>query len=436
MTAANAMKVAVVGAGWAGLAAAVAATQAGHQVSVFEAAPTLGGRARALHATLPDGTSVVLDNGQHLLIGAYTQTLDIMQRVGALSTELLLRRALSLPFADGSGLHTPDWAAQWIAPLDALAAIARARGWRWSDRLALLRAALAWRAAGFRCASDLTVAQLCHALPARVLQQLIEPLCVSALNTASEQASAQVFLRVLQDALFGVRGGSHLLLPRVDLGSLFPQCAVQWLQTHGAHVATGKRVRQLHWCNPGWRIGEQTFERVVWASDASNAARAMSECALGVPPALASALREWAALAADLRFEAIATVYLWGEGVRLDQPMLALYSTAQAPSQFVFDRGQLGGPTGLLAFVVSASAHDAAAVQAAVLQQAQDQLGLRNLQVVQTVVEKRATFACTPGLRRPAQTIAPGLLAAGDYVAGPYPATLEGAVRSGWSAGS
>jgi predicted NAD/FAD-dependent oxidoreductase len=65
-----------------------------------------------------------------------------------------------------------------------------------------------------------------------------------------------------------------------------------------------------------------------------------------------------------------------------------------------------------------------------VLAQGQAQLGLE-LELVQTIVEKRATFACTPGLQRPAALIAPGLLACGDYVAGPYPATLEGAVRSG-----
>ena len=66
--------------------------------------------------------------------------------------------------------------------------------------------------------------------------------------------------------------------------------------------------------------------------------------------------------------------------------------------------------------------------------QAADQLGLRDLQPVQTVVEKRATFACTPGLLRPPMAIAPGLWAAGDYIDGPYPATLEGAVRSGLAA--
>jgi hypothetical protein len=92
----------------------------------------------------------------------------------------------------------------------------------------------------------------------------------------------------------------------------------------------------------------------------------------------------------------------------------------------------------LLAFVVSASTGSREELQATVLSQAAVQLaplGLSDLKSVQTVVEKHATFACTPGLLRPAQSIAPGLLAAGDYVDGPYPATLEGAVRSGWAAG-
>ena len=119
--------------------------------------------------------------------------------------------------------------------------------------------------------------------------------------------------------------------------------------------------------------------------------------------------------------------------------MLALRNTPTAPAQFVFDRGQLSGPQGLLAFVVSASDKGREALQIAVMQQAYDQLtplGVPMLQPIQTVVEKQATFACTPALKRPSMHIAPGLMAAGDYVDGPYPATLEGAVRSGWAAGN
>ncbi|MEO5737228.1 MAG: desaturase, partial [Variovorax sp.] len=138
----------------------------------------------------------------------------------------------------------------------------------------------------------------------------------------------------------------------------------------------------------------------------------------------------WCAQARALRFEAITTVYLEG-GHRLPEPMLALRSTPDAPAQFVFDRGQLGGPAGLWAMVVSASSTERAALETQVCAQAGAQLGCRHPRVLQTVVEKRATFACTPGLERPPMQIAPGLSACGDYVEGPYPATLEGAVLSG-----
>jgi uncharacterized protein with NAD-binding domain and iron-sulfur cluster len=114
--------------------------------------------------------------------------------------------------------------------------------------------------------------------------------------------------------------------------------------------------------------------------------------------------------------------------------MIALRSGPDAPAQFAFDRGRLGGPADLLALVASACDGERATIERQVLQQARDQLGLRELQPIRTVVEKRATFACTPGLQRPGSAIAPGLWAAGDYIDGPYPATLEGAVRSGLQA--
>ncbi|KAF1045032.1 MAG: hypothetical protein GAK38_03258 [Xylophilus sp.] len=122
---------AVIGAGWAGIAAAVAAQQADDAVTLFEAARRPGGRARALPATLPDGREILLDNGQHILIGAYADTLALMRTVGVDPATALLRQPLSLRHADGGGLALPPWP----APLDLLAGIATARGWDWRDKL-------------------------------------------------------------------------------------------------------------------------------------------------------------------------------------------------------------------------------------------------------------------------------------------------------------
>lgn len=417
------MNVAVIGAGWAGLAAAIHALQAGHNVTVFEAGAHVGGRARALGS---DRAPIArLDNGQHILIGAYTETLRLMRVVGLQPSELLQELPLTLRFADGSGLRFPAWP----SPLDALAAMLRARGWPWAARTSLLRYALRWQRHNFACDTSWTVRRLCAGLHPIAWHGLIEPLCVAALNTPADQADAGVFLRVLHDALRGGRGSSHLLLPRVDLNTLFPDAAVRWLQQRGGQVCLSRRVTRLTPSQDRWLVDGTAFARVVLASDASNAALVLTESAQIAPPSIASDMSHWATMARALRYESIATVYAQADDASLPAPLLALRSSAQYPAQFVFDRGQLGGPRGLLAFVVSACQGERASVQAQVLQQARDQLSLA-LRPLQTVVEKRATFACTPGLHRPPTSICPGLLACGDYLAGPYPATLEGALRS------
>lgn len=427
------MRVAIIGAGWAGLSAAVHACQAGHGVTVFEASSTPGGRARALDITLADGQTTTVDNGQHILIGAYRATLDLMRTVGVDAETTLLRLPLVMQYPDGSGLRLPHWP----APLDALAGVLGAKGWSWRARASMLARSLRWQWQGFECAPHASVLDLCRGLHPQVLQTLIEPLCVSALNTPMERSSGQVFLRVLKDSLFGGQGASNLLLPRTDLGRLLPTAALAWLQSQGATVHLGRRVRSLQTTAAGWQVDEQPFDAVILATSASNAASALVECAKAASNSIATGIQAWCHTSTALQFEAIATVYTQTAGTRLPQPMLALPSDGAHPAQFVFDRGQLGGPHGLWAFVVSAATGEREALAQAVLAQAHQQLAPylagAPLQLLQTVVEKRATFACTPALQRPSEAIAPGLWACGDYVQGPYPATLEGAVRSGAS---
>ena len=169
------LKVAIIGAGWAGLAAAVTATQAGHHATVIEATHACGGRARALkglkNCTLPDGTPITLDNGQHILIGAYTDTLRLMRLVGVVPEQALLSLPMTLMFPDGLGLRFKNWS----TPLDALGGILGARGWSVADKWSLLRAALGWQLQGFGCAADLSVADLCRTLSPKIKAELIEP---------------------------------------------------------------------------------------------------------------------------------------------------------------------------------------------------------------------------------------------------------------------
>jgi len=416
------MKVAVVGAGWAGLAAAVRATQAGHAVTLFEMAAHPGGRARGVEV---DG--LALDNGQHILIGAYVRTLELMRCVGADVEGLLHRRPLELRYPDGRGLRTPPGPA-WLAfGLGVLGC----QGFGWRDKLALLHHAAGWALAGFRCAPEETVGQLCAGLPPAVRQLLIDPLCVAALNTAAAEASGSVLLRVLRDALFGGRGAADLLLPRRPLSALLPQPAAAWLQQHGATLKFGARVQEIAAAADHWQVDGERFDRVVLACSAAEAAR------LVATPAPA-----WSARAGALRYEPIVTVYLRCSGARLPSPMTALLEGPRAPAQFAFDHGALGATPGLFAFVVSGARAwvDAGldATAAAVLEQCArdfpDGTWPGPPSVVRVMAEKRATFRCTPGLDRPPALIAAGLLAAGDYVEGPYPATLEGAVRAGEAA--
>ena len=426
----TASSVAVIGAGWAGCAAAVQAQRLGHDVTLFEASRVAGGRARRV-AVMHNDQSLRLDNGQHILIGAYSETLKLMADLGIDVDKALLRMPLTLQFPDGSGLKLSNLP----APLDALAGILQARGWSWADKWWLLKTAAIWQLQNFQCAPQLSVADLCRNISPRVMTTLIEPLCVSALNTPADRASGQVFLRVLKDSLFAVSGGSNLLLPRTDLSALLPDAALAWLVAQGRQVRLGIRVTKItQQPDKRWKLLDVDaallgqFDSVILACPPHEATRLAR-----TTPAASS---DWLGLADGLQYEAIATVYAHSTDARLPQPMLALPSSSTQPAQFVFDRGQLDGPLGLLAFVVSASQQGTLEITSQVVAQAAEQLALTDLTVLQTVVEKRATFACTPNLERPGAQIAPGLLACGDYTQGPYPATLEGAVRSGLHAAS
>ncbi|MDK9712937.1 MAG: hydroxysqualene dehydroxylase HpnE [Sulfuritalea sp.] len=411
------MKVAIIGAGYAGMAAAVELAAAGRQVEVFEASRVLGGRARSVPI---EGFSV--DNGQHILVGAYSETLRLMRTVGADPDALLRRTPLRFEFPGEFLMKAP----RLPAPLHTVFALLLARGLDWREKWAAIRLMQGLKAGKFRIEPDITVTEWLdrNKTPSRQRRLLWEPLCIAALNTPAERASAQVLAKVLRDSLAGERSASDMLLPQVDLTALFPEPAATFIAQRGGAVHPGHRVVSLRRETDGWHIDDAgSFAQVILAV---------------APYHLGNLVPELARQVEHFDWEPIVTSYFsYPDWVRLPQPMLGVDGGL---AQWLFDRGQLCEQDGLIAAVISARGRHLElptaelergihAEIAAVVSELPDPL------MVQTITEKRATFACVPGLQRPpARTPLPGLWLAGDYVAGDYPATLEGAVRSGVAA--
>jgi squalene-associated FAD-dependent desaturase len=413
-------RVAVVGAGYAGLAAATELAATGVAVDVFEASRTLGGRARAVQI---DG--LTLDNGAHILVGAYAETLRLMNLVGAPAAGLL-RLPLHLEFPGHFRLHAP----RLPAPLHLAWALLTAQGLTWSDKLAAIAFMRRQQGNRFRLSTDTTVSDLIAAQPDATRHFLWEPLCLAALNTAPGQASAQVFLNVLRDSLAAGRAASDLLLPATDFSSLFPEPAARFIAAHGGTVQRGLRIERVGRSDAGYRLdGHGPYAQVILAVAPQH-----------LPPLIAE-LPELAPVVGQLRsyvWEPIVTCYLaYPESVRLPQPMLGV---TDGTAQWLLDRGQSHGQQGLIAAVISASRRhrEVEAPQLADAIHREIALIVPNLPAprwTRVIAEQRATFACTPGVSRPLTVTAlPGIFLAGDYVAGEYPATIEGAIRSGIAA--
>lgn len=410
--------VAVVGGGWAGIACALELLEAGREVTLHEAAKQLGGRARGV-----DWNGIRIDNGQHLLIGAYGECLRLLRRFG---TETLLeRRPLDLR-VPGFRLALP----KLPAPLHLAAGLLFARGLGLGEKWAAARFMQALKANRFRLSEDVTVAALLrrHRQPPALIDRLWAPICVAALNTPVAEASAQVFCNVLRDSLGGSRADSDLLLNRADLGRLVGDAALARL---GSRVRLSEKITAItaraggfHLAGPGLDA-----EQVVLAVHP------------GRLPTLLADLPEMATIAASVAaytWQPILTLWLrFATPPTLPFPMIGL-GNGQAP--WAFERDDLA--PGLVALVISADGphlrqapealrDDCLALLARAIGPLPALLGWK------LITEKRATWNCIPKLPRPDNaTPLPGLYLAGDYTAGAdatdaYPATLEGAARSG-----
>lgn len=429
-------RVAIIGAGYAGMAAAVELIEHDVSVSVFETSRQLGGRARAV--TLPEMT---VDNGQHILIGAYRETLRLMKMVGADPEHLLQRLPLTLDYPGKLRVAAP----KLPAPLHLAWALLFAQGLNWREKRAAIGFMQSMKSTQFRLNEDMTVSALLdqHQQPARLREYLWNALCVAALNTPADEASAQVFLNVLRDTLASDRAVSDLLLPRVDLGALFPEPAARHVMARGGEIHCSTAVGGITGEPGAFSLYDNSLEKKplgqythVICAVAPYHLRALLENL----PALDDTLQR----TDRLEYQPIVTCYLaYPVPVTLPEPMIGI---ANGITQWLFDRPRIlkpvppNSPPGLLAAVISARGRHLDLSQSELTQRIHEEVRQIMGDIPQplwsrVITEKRATWACKPHTSRPAMsTPLSGLLLAGDYVEGEYPGTIEGAVRSGVNA--
>ena len=416
------IKVAIVGGGLAGLAAATELSSHGVKVTVFETAPQLGGRARSV-----DWKGLSLDNGQHILLGAYHQTLRLMKKIGLDEKESVLRQPLNLNIHQA--LHLKSYQSL-PAPLNLLMGLLTCKGLNWLERYSAIRFFIQLKSINFKLDQDIPLNDLLRRFkqPNNLIKYIWEPLCLGALNTPITTASAQTYLNVLKDSFNQKKTDSDLLLPRHDLSRLLAEPLADFIKSHQGTIKLNSQVKQVEKANHDFLVNGSHFTHVI----------------LAVAPFRLAGLTERLEgfLANDLvskfTYEPIYTVYLqYPSDVKLPQVMIGL---THSTSQWIFDRGQLNGQKGLLAVIISANGKHQKLSQEALANEVIRELkstfsNLPPPKWHRVIAEKRATFACTANLERPQQkTGIQNLYLAGDYTEDNYPATIEGAIKSGLSA--
>lgn len=429
------MNVGVIGAGWAGLSAAIVLHDAGHDVSLYEAGPLAGGRARRV----PVAGRTPLDNGQHIMLGAYRHTLQLMRRLHRDPDRLLLRFGLKLQSAVGDfELRCPALPSPWHAAL----AVVAATGWRMTEKVALLKAMTFLRLNHWNVSPDQPLAQWLNTQrqPASVVKHFWEPLCLAALNTPIDGASTAMMARVLKDSLGAGRHASDVLIPRTDLSDLWPDHLPNGIALH-RHLP----IQRIDAMRNGYILNNQyCHDALVLAVPPANAKRLLAF--LPPQPGTEQLLRHLDAFSPV----PIATLNLILEEPwdALHEPMLML-DDQTGPGrlgQWLFNHAAISSAPDrhpLISIVLSNcrpdDLTDRETAGRMIIEQVRRQTArfgpMPQVAEQKLIIEKRATFAATPGLTRPDNhTPWDRLALAGDWTNTGYPAVLEGAVISGQAA--
>ena len=430
----------IIGGGFAGLAAGVALAEAGKRVCLFEQNPHLGGRARSFR---DPATGSVVDNGQHLFMGCYHSTIQFLKTIGTLD-RVQFQRRLAVPFLDRGGrltrLDCPDVAAPWHLLLGVL----RSGSFSFKQKLEVLHLGRGLRIGGRESApteSETVAAWLDRQRQSQGLQRRFwDLLCIAAMNEDPRIASAQLFARVLRLALFSSSADSRLGIARVGLSECYTTAAAAYIEARGGRVQTGRSVKQLLISKDACRGvvlgGGQSSEgaSVISAVPWREFATLLPGEIVRTDPVLAGSLA--------LRPAPIISINLWFDVPITDLEFAGLRGTTV---QWLFDKSRILNARDYYVSLVLSGAHEH------VKSSKEDLLALALRELIELIPSARkakllhslvikehfATFSPSPEaerLRPEARTPLRGLFLAGDWTATGLPATIEGAVQSGYTA--
>jgi squalene-associated FAD-dependent desaturase len=444
----NEHEVLIIGGGFAGLAAGVAMAQAERPVRLLEQRPHLGGRAFSFVDSI---TGSVVDNGQHLFMGCYRQTIEFLKTIGTLD-RVAFQSGLSVRFLDANGrssaLHCPNLPAPWHL----LFGLLRSDSFNWTEKFEALRLRGAIARAkhardGYRA---LTVDEWLERLGQSdsLRRNFWNLICIAAMNEDTKVASAELFERVLKLALFSSPEHSRLGIARVGLSDCYTSAAAEFITARGGRVELGRSVKNLVVSN-----GE--CEGVTLANGEIIRARAVLSAApwhkfVGFLPDSLLRSEPFFTNILSLKPAPIISINLWFDRPVINLEFAALRGTTV---QWLFNKSRIFASSerrtsdaGLshISLVLS-GAHEHIErpkedLLAVALQELQQLLpAARQAKVVHSLVikERFATFSPAVGideLRPRAVTPVRGLYLAGDWTATGLPATIEGAVKSGYTA--
>ncbi len=436
-------QVIIVGAGWSGLACAITLINAGYQITLLESAQNIGGRARTIENK---NSKLVLDNGQHIMLGAYHITREIFSILQLDEADILERSPLELNMFSPEKCSYHLQTTQLPAPLHLVYALLKLTCLSFCERLKSIVFCLKLYSYKYKLKKDLSVKQLLtqHNQSEDLIKILWGPLCLATMNTPIQYASAQIFLNVLKDSFTKKTEDSNLLFFKKELSQVLCSPTIKYIKDHGSSIYCREKVTQIkvhhiidkeHSYKFSIQTGNNNYQsqHLVLATPAYITDKLLkdSTAQIDLIPKQASLLYS---------YEPIYTIYIqYPEHIQLPHRMVGFFSLSQnIISQWAVDRS-LNGQDGLIAIIISGPGKHTQLPSSQLVHIIHKELkyiinSLPDFLEYKIIREKRATFSCHVDIeqQRPKNnTSMTGLYLAGDYTDTGYPSTLEGAVKSG-----